>query len=138
MSSAWSCGRSSYEEYSPYAKDGGGWTAWAGDENYYDPHTIRIGLSGRNNPSYSNDYIEDIDMRLCVQMTDDPTNSSGNTDGDGEVQCTPWISESGGWSSYAMSEFVDWDAWRVQLNVQSSPGIVSVLTIFQCLHFIII
>ena len=34
------------EQYTLYIQDGGGWSLWAGDNDYFDPDGARIGIFG--------------------------------------------------------------------------------------------
>eukprot|EP01084_Bolivina_argentea_P319525 554215_1 len=107
--------------YTPYAKDGGGWSAWASDPEWHNPNGLRLGLFGRDNVAFSSNYIQDIDIRFAIQATDNWYNP-GN---DGPIQYTPWISEGGGWSGYSRARTnSEWDAIRILLETRNAPGMV--------------
>eukprot|EP00484_Ammonia_sp_Unknown_P023717 CAMPEP_0197032728 /NCGR_PEP_ID=MMETSP1384-20130603/11330_1 /TAXON_ID=29189 /ORGANISM="Ammonia sp." /LENGTH=225 /DNA_ID=CAMNT_0042462427 /DNA_START=40 /DNA_END=717 /DNA_ORIENTATION=- len=113
-------------QYTPFLYDGNGWSLWAGDSNYYDPDGIRIGLFGRNNNALPPQFrLENIDIRLCVQVTDHASNTAGNAAEQGSMQCTPWAGDGAGWSAWAGdSNWYDFDAVRVKLETRENAGLV--------------
>ena len=114
--------------YTPYLSEGGGWSVWAGDSNFFDPDGLSISLIGRQNDAFkeSEEFIlRDIDIRLCIQLTDYALDERGNQEFEGDSQCTPWSSEEGGWSEWAGdSNFYDFDAVRVALEIREFDGLI--------------
>ena len=110
--------------YSGYMKDGGDWSVYAGDSNYYDPDAFRIGLFPAD-PDGVGFYLEDTDIRIGIQLTDKSSDETGNSDHEGDAQYTPWASDLGGWSDFAGdSNYYDFDAVRVVIETQDAPGLV--------------
>jgi hypothetical protein len=110
--------------YSSYLQDGGDWSGYAGDSDYYDPHAFRVGVFP-SDTSGSGFYLEDTDIRFGIQITDHADDETGNDAKEGEVQFTPWASQGGGWSDFAGdSNTYDFDAARIVIETDVSPGLV--------------
>ena len=119
------CAATGNPRFTPFLSNGGGASSWAGDSNYYDPDGVKIGLEGRSIGQTNSFKLENVDIKLCIQATDDASNENGNLSQQGVEQCTPWASAGGGWSDWAGdSNFGDFDALRVILRTQGFDGLV--------------
>eukprot|EP01084_Bolivina_argentea_P280974 480625_1 len=115
------------ERWTPWAKDGGGWSVFASDADYYDPDGAKIGIQGRNNGAFSSTYVENIDFRIAIQSSDHLSCCSGTgNENDGTIQYTPWATEnSGGWSQWAPSRYGgDLDGWRIAIDTRTATGLI--------------
>jgi hypothetical protein len=91
------------------------WSDWAYDPNQEDPDGVRLKLTEHfPSPTF---VLRDVDARLLIQLTD-------ASEGAGEIQATPWASEGGGWSSYALDpNGYDFDGVRVGIETKAAPGL---------------
>eukprot|EP01084_Bolivina_argentea_P014775 27632_1 len=113
--------------YTPFFRNGGGWTDWASNREYSDPDGMRIGLFGRHNSAITlkTFHLRNTDIRFCIQLTDDTSHEYGNANYKGAIRCSPWASEGGGWSDWAGDiNFHNFDAVRVKLDIISWPGLL--------------
>jgi len=109
--------------YSDYLQDGGDWSVWAGDSSYKDAEAVRVGV-WLEDDDVEEFCMKDTDIRFCIQLTDCSSDSSGNSNNEGDIMCTPWASEQGGWSDFAgPSDEKDFDAARVMIETQDAPGL---------------
>merc|ERR1711879_105531 len=103
--------------YSDYMQDGGDWRVWAGDSSYKDAEAVRVGIWAEDD--LDEFCLKDTDIRFCIQLTDCSSNSNGNDNNAGDIMCTPWASDAGGWSDFAgPSDEKDFDAARIMIETQ--------------------
>lgn len=96
--------------YTPWASEGGGWSAWAADTDWYDYDVVRLKIETR---PMQNLLIKDF--RLAVQLTDHGTNPRHS----GAAKYTSWFSQGGHQSDCAGdSDYYDADAIRIRLEVR--------------------
>lgn len=82
---------------------------WAVDTNGYDPDSVRVHLQ-----TESADVRAGLDVRVCMEASDDNATSQF-----GAKRCTPWASESGGWSATATdANGYDPDAYRISVETR--------------------
>lgn len=98
------------KQFTPWASQGGGWSGPALDSDAFDPDAFRIKIQTR--PWMSERTLKDL--RCGVQVVDNKGKDLGEI-----VGYTPWASEGGGESEYAvdMDQF-DPDGLKVQLDVR--------------------
>ncbi len=95
--------------YTPWASEGGGWSAWANDTNDWNFDVVRVMLQTRPKKDF---FIKNL--RIGIQSYD--KHRSPNTS---PVGYTPWMSHKGGWSGYAgHNNFEGLDRVRIRLEVQ--------------------
>jgi hypothetical protein len=98
------------KQFTPWASQGGGWSGIALDSDAFDPDAFRIKIQTR--PWTSSRTFKDF--RLGVQVVDNGGKELGEI-----VGYTPWASESGGTSEYAVDlDQFDPDGFKVQLEVR--------------------
>lgn len=102
--------------------EGGNWTSWSGDYYYGDLSGFRIGLIGSTRSIHSREFPEDMDIRLCVQIARSIQDENDDPVDPGNIECTSWITEGGGWSNYSTCGGIGWDAWRVLLDTRNCSG----------------
>lgn len=85
-------------------------SAWAVDTNGYDPDSVRVHLEAE-----TADVRAGLDVRVCMEASDDNATSQF-----GAKKCTPWSSESGGWSAVATdANGYDPDAYRISIETRA-------------------
>jgi len=111
------------ERYTGDLSEGGDWSEWAGNSKYSTPDAFRIGIHSEED--WSSEFcLKDTDIRFCIQLTDGASDSSGNWKYNGAIECTPWASESGGWSEFAGdSDDRDFEAVRVSIETRELIGL---------------
>jgi hypothetical protein len=98
------------KQFTPWASQGGGWSGPALDSDAADPDSFRIKIQTR--PWMSERTLGDL--RLGVQVVDNAGKDLGEI-----VGYTPWASEGGGSSDYAVDlDQFDPDGVKVQLDVR--------------------
>ena len=114
-------------EWTPWAvQDGGGWSAYAGDSNFYGPDGLKIGIECDTD---SSNYIDGIDFRLALQTCVGNSQTACAQD-PSDVQYTSWLTEmtdNEGYSGWAQVATRFMDGWRIQIETRESIGIC-------CLH----
>ncbi len=84
------------------------WSLWATDENSFDPDCFRV---------YVSSVLLSKDVQICWQFSD-----HGSTSNLGDIKCTPWASDGGGWSGWATDEnSFDPDSARIMVNTRTLP-----------------
>lgn len=81
-------------QYTPWASQGGGWSAIAFDMNQYDPDVFRIKLDTR--PWNSSKILKNL--RSGIQVFDSKGAQAG------QPVYTPWSSQGGGFSAWALDD----------------------------------
>lgn len=98
-------------QYTPWASEGGGWSAFAGDSNNYDPDYVKVIVETRTLSGYKASNV-----RFALQLCD------GGRDGNnsGVALYTPWVNDinTGNTGWVADSNGYDPDAIRIRLNVK--------------------
>lgn len=90
------------------------WSDWAYDSNKYDPDAVRINVE----PASTVIQLDHTDVRLWVQLED------ARGQDNGLAQPTPWASEGGGWSLYAIDgNGYDFDGLRVKIETRPDPSL---------------
>ena len=116
-------------EWTPWAvQDGGGWSAYAGDSNFYGPDGLKIGIECDTDSD--TDYIEGIDFRLALQTCVGTSQSACASD-PSDVQYTSWLTEmtdTGSYSGWAEVATRFMDGWRIQIETRDYTGTCSVYT----------
>lgn len=91
-------------------------SSWATDTSKYDPDCARLRVEYQSGNAAA---TKDKDFRVCVQLSDYASTRDGQTvtGGVGLERCTPYVSEGGGWSSWARdSNSYDFDAARIRIQ----------------------
>lgn len=99
------------------------WTNWAVDLNYYDFDCARLYLD----PAKS---FTDNDFRICIQISPFCKNDFYPPicdENKGNIACTPWASEGGGWSDWSYyyinnDDGGDLDAIRIKIETRNWPS----------------
>jgi hypothetical protein len=96
------------KQFTPWASQGGGWSGAALDSDADDPDSFRIKIQTR--PWTSTRTLRDF--RLGVQVVDNKGRDLGEL-----IAYTPWASEGGGASDYAVDlDQFDPDGFKVHLE----------------------
>ncbi len=96
--------------YTPWASEGGGWSAWANDANDYNFDVIRVMLQTRPMKGF---FVGDL--RLGIQTYDGNSKPYYSPE-----QFSPWVRQGGGMSGYAGHDnFGGLDRVRVNLDVRT-------------------
>ncbi|MBD1582702.1 hypothetical protein HC733_10450 [Pseudoalteromonas sp. S16_S37] len=103
-------------EYTQYLSSGSSTeTNWVVDRDAYDPDALKLHLSILRNTPVNKDF------RLAIRAAD----NSGRG-GYGYWQYTPWASEGGGWSGFALdSDGYDPDAFKIRIETRNWQEYVS-------------
>lgn len=97
-------------QFTPWASQGGGWTGLVSDTDGFDPDGFRIVVETR--PDTGSRVLKD--MRLGLQMFDGGGTNPGNV-----IVYTPWTSQSGGWTEYAVDQDAfDPDGLKLKLETR--------------------
>jgi hypothetical protein len=97
-------------QYTPWASQGGGWTGFVGDSDSFDPDAFRVIVETR--PWTDNRPL--ADARLALQMFD-----GGGKEPSNVVVFTPWTSQGGGWTVYALDrDSFDPDGLKLKLEAR--------------------
>jgi hypothetical protein len=98
------------KQFTPWASEGGGWSALSMDADAYDPDAFRIKIQTREWTSPRKIH----DMRLGIQLFDHGGREAGDV-----IAFTPWQSQGGGWSDWAVDrDSYDPDGFKVKLEVR--------------------
>jgi hypothetical protein len=98
------------KQFTPWASEGGGWSGFVTDADAFDPDAFRIKVQTR--PWTSTRTIRDL--RLAIQLFDNKGKELGNI-----VSYTPWASEGGGWSDYALDrDQFDPDGIKIKTEIR--------------------
>lgn len=112
---ATSGGDAGEERCTRWASDLSAKSDWAYDGNKYDPDAIRVKVEA--NTAEPELLLRDKDLRLGIRLTDN------NGQEDGPIQYTPWASEGGGWSPYALdANGYDFDGVQVWIETRDHLG----------------
>jgi hypothetical protein len=97
-------------QYTPWASQGGGWTGLVSDTDNFDPDAFRVIVETR---PWSGARVLS-DARLGLQLYDNGGQEPGNL-----VVFTPWASQGGGWTSYAVDrDSFDPDGLKLKLETR--------------------
>ncbi len=96
--------------YTPWASEGGGWSAWANDANDYNFDVVRVMLQTRPKKDF---FIDNL--RIGIQTYD--KNRSPYTSPE---MYSPWMRDGGGLSGYAGHDnFEGMDRVRIKLDINN-------------------
>lgn len=115
-SSANNCGE---PRYTPWASEGGGWSAFAGDSNYYDFDGVKVVIEQQDLGGL---VISDLQVGAWA------TDSSNDETRAGDQQFSGWLSAGGSWADWAAAaNGDDLDSIAIYLGV---PGGLMQIHIF--------
>lgn len=94
-------------KYTPWASEGGGWSSWAGDSNFYDFDSVRVKVETRDAPGFTSNTLT-----IGVQLTDSGTSSK---------KTGPKHYSNSGWTEWTGdSNFYNPDSIKLFLGVASN------------------